>query len=79
VLEHVDVDPIASVTTVARPDLALGEADQIERLLGETVLAVRTRLRIRKRCMDALHGAGLALQIAGVRWWPSCPRFATRT
>jgi hypothetical protein len=63
VLEDVGVDPIAGMTAVAGPDLTLGEANEIQRLLGEPVRAVRARLRIRKRGVDTLDGAGLALQI----------------
>jgi len=59
VLEQVEVDAVAALPGVVGPHVALGEADQVQRLLGQAVGAVRPRLRVRERGVGPLDGAGV--------------------
>src|SRR5207247_518594 len=70
VLEDVGVDAVARSAPVVRPDVALLELDEIERLLGQAVAAVRARLGIPERRVDALDAARLPLQVAGCTVMP---------
>ena len=63
-LEDVHVDAVVGASRVRGPDVALGEADEVERLLGETGFAVGARLRVGEVPVLALDRAGLALQVA---------------
>ena len=56
---------VARLATVLRPDPGLVAPHQVETLLGLSVTAVRSRLRVRERRVQALDPSGLALQVAG--------------
>src|SRR5205807_1154714 len=65
VLEEVDIDAVVAAAPVFGPDIALGEADEIERLLGEPIRTVSPRLRVREGLVHPLYAADLALYVTG--------------